>query len=249
MASTLTLPTSDIEEALHAIRDTQKLYWESVGIVPDEGEFTALIDGNQDAIAVWLRYYLLNDMKALAIAKKHPYSLFKAEAELHLSWLRLAQEIVAADHFGVVVQQPQQRDPLFWLVAVAHDYFERKMKGSGFLTGQANPIGKGQRYQWAITFGNELLSSSPSDLRHGQVEMGPLMGIYKAAEVLHLLDQRFSRGDYLYDAVRSLKRFYRQLKTSELKPTFLDARGQLVYLDRGRDTRGFGAGTKKKTKR
>lgn len=237
-----------IEEALDAIRNVHEDFWLKQGVTPDyekdELKLANLVDSNQFGIWLWLRHYILKDREAEQLANQPPYDILKEEAELHLSWYTLAEQAVKSDYLPTIFHSPgeEAKDPLYWLVAAAKDYFAKKMHGSGLLRPlgtPAKPVGKVKQYNWALSISKSIEDSTREDLIYKQTEVGALEGLYHLAFALEHLDDRFSRGDYLREAMQTYKCFFRKQRDGKAKPVFIDEQKNLVYLNRGKDTRGF----------
>lgn len=237
-----------IEGALEVIRDAQYYYWLKKGIIPsweeDEAKFRDLVDTNQMGVWLWLRFYMLNDLNALQVAISEPFCHLKPEAELHHSWYKLAQEFVSVPKFKLILHAPsaEMDDPLYWLVVASSNYFEIKMRNSGWLKHKgipASPKGKSYSYKRSLKVGDTMLQSSHSDLVHERQELEGLEAIYQLATVMNILDRRFTAGEYLHEAVRVFKRVYNRIRTGNLKTSFLDKYGNLVQLANGQHVQGF----------
>ncbi len=237
--------------AIDGIRFMAKDYWNVISIIPslegDYGAFLKYVDLNQQAIALWLECYLLNNVDAARLCKSDSFvSATKREADLHLSWFKLARQIVAAPKFDEAVKTCIQRnlnmplhDPAFWMVWAASAYFETKMKNSGFHQFLKNkPVrarvsGARKRYQKAARTFKESTLSTHTDFVQGRKEGSGLDALYQIASWLNQHDSAFGDGNYFTTAMNEWRRYNEQGYRVGAKALYLGKPGNLNIQGRG----------------
>lgn len=199
--------------------------------VGDDDKLIKKIREAYRAEALWLRYFLLDETQHLPELTFTWKALYKPFAERAINFHRLAQEVFLRID---TCQQEEISSPGIWMTLCEIELCETILKNSGFID-IARPIGKAKVAQENNKYYTHL--EQVTKIRFGYAtQQTPISALESTAAFIAQEDIEFRHKDYT-KYLKAQKSYFEKLRRSPLLIGFLDAKGNLEIMGRGKDTR------------